>query len=217
MKKIVLSILCLLTLCFAAHAQFAARPTAQIDLHGNQVRARLLNGGDLFWDLSHAHFETDTSSPGVSAMFVSSIWIGGYDSGGNLKTAAQTYRQSGNDFWPGPIDANGTTTPVISTQWDKIWHITGMEVRQFIDDWNNHVVNACTSLNMFKWPGRNNPHSLQENGFALPLNQDFAPFFDLNNDGIYNPDDGDYPIVPNTNGSVIADDLAWTVFNDDGG
>ena len=26
---------------------------------------------------------------------------------GNLHVAAQTYRQNGNDFWPGPLDASG--------------------------------------------------------------------------------------------------------------
>ena len=32
------------------------------------------------------------------SMFAGALWIGGVDDGGQLKVAAMTYRQSGNDF-----------------------------------------------------------------------------------------------------------------------
>ena len=34
-------------------------------------------------------------------IFAGSIWLGGVDELGQLKVAAQTYRQTGADFWPG--------------------------------------------------------------------------------------------------------------------
>ena len=33
-----------------------------------------------------------------NSMFAGALWIGGVDDGGNLKVAAMTYRQGGNDF-----------------------------------------------------------------------------------------------------------------------
>ena len=43
-------------------------------------------------------------------MFAGSLWIGGIDKTGQLRVAAQTYRQqAGNDFFAGPIDTiNGS-------------------------------------------------------------------------------------------------------------
>jgi len=73
----------------------------------NQVNARLYNGADMFWDLtSDAKYEVPANS-GLNSAFASSIWIGGLDQTGNLHTAAQTYRQSGNDFFIGPYRTTG--------------------------------------------------------------------------------------------------------------
>ena len=36
-----------------------------------------------------------------NTMFAGALWIAGVSDGGQLKVAAQTYRQDGNDFWTG--------------------------------------------------------------------------------------------------------------------
>src|SRR3954464_3407480 len=74
--------------------------TAQTDLDINNVRATILNGGDMWWDLISGQYEIPKGS-GITSLFAGSLWIGGIDGGGNLKVAAMTYRQGGNDFWPG--------------------------------------------------------------------------------------------------------------------
>ena len=43
-------------------------------------------------------------------MFAGALWIGGLDDQDNLKVAAMTYRQDGNDFWPGPLNADNTSS-----------------------------------------------------------------------------------------------------------
>ena len=58
----------------------------------------------MWWDLvGNAEYEVPKGS-GKNSLFAGAIWIGGKDAAGNLKVAAQTYRQSGSDFWPGPVD-----------------------------------------------------------------------------------------------------------------
>ncbi len=42
--------------------------------------------------------------------------------GGQLHIAAQTYRQSGNDYWPGPL-VGDTLTYATSQSWAKIWKV----------------------------------------------------------------------------------------------
>ena len=77
--------------------------TSQTDIDVNNVRATILGGGDMWWNLSDAQYEIPKGS-GLNSLFAGSLWIGGVDAGGQLKVAAMTYRQGGNDFWPGPLD-----------------------------------------------------------------------------------------------------------------
>src|SRR5688500_16471520 len=60
--------------------------SAQVDLDINNVRATLLNGGDMWWNLNDARYEipkVDPSSgaPSVHALFAGAIWMGGIDAG----------------------------------------------------------------------------------------------------------------------------------------
>ena len=68
----------------------------QSDLAVNNVRCRILMG-DMWWDLANAAYEIPKGS-GLNSIFAGSLWMGGVDVGGQLKVAAQTYRQTGNDF-----------------------------------------------------------------------------------------------------------------------
>ena len=72
--------------------------TASTDLDVNNVRAKILSGGDMWWDLNNAKYEIPKGSNKTS-LFSGALWIGGVDQGGQLKVAAMTYRQTGNDFY----------------------------------------------------------------------------------------------------------------------
>jgi len=66
----------------------------------NNVRARLLVGGDIWWDGSSEPGyivpapEPGSGDPEVSSIFAGGVWIGGLDEAGNLKIAASTYRKA---------------------------------------------------------------------------------------------------------------------------
>ena len=198
------------------------RTTAQIDLAINNVRARLQVGGDLWWDplnTSTGIYEVPVGS-GISPIYAGAIWMGGIDANGQLKVAAQTYRQMGaNDFWAGPIskDVSGTLsiTPTRCNQFDRFWQINRSDVQNF-------VAGGTATADMISWPGNGDVAN-----FELPF---LAPFFDANNDGIYNYLDGDYPYFNlsnsypgNPGGSgynctnyLMGDQSIWWVFNDIG-
>src|ERR1035437_9110900 len=107
--------------------------TAQTDLDINNVRARILSGGDMWWDLITARYEVPKGSNKFS-IFAGALWIGGIDAGGQLKIAAMTYRQTGNDFWPGPVNAATVSiTPSECNKYDKHWKITLQEVQDFVN------------------------------------------------------------------------------------
>src|SRR5438067_2097782 len=84
--------------------------TAQTDLDINNVRTVILINGDMWWRTgnSNAVYEIPKGSK-KNSLFAGAIWIGGLDNAGLVRTAAQTYRQSGDDFWPGPVDTTNAS------------------------------------------------------------------------------------------------------------
>ncbi len=196
--------------------------TAEIDLNINNIRARLMNGGDMWWDLNTAaKYEVPKVPVGStdqrnSSLFAGAVWIGGIDLGGQLKIAGATYRQSGNDFFPGPLDGNGEVDQQTCTDFDKQWQVLGSEIDAFKELFVGHVPGdgfqidaASVPTNILKWPGRNNPNE------ALVGQRDLAPFFDYDENGEYDPILGDFPVI-NSDYQNYADQMIWWVYNDKG-
>jgi hypothetical protein len=104
------------------------QPSASAQLDINNVRALLHNGGDMWWDLvGDPRYEIPKGSNRHS-MFASSLWVGGLDDAGQLRVAAQTYRQSGVDFWPGPLTGGASGGDAATDQetcetWDRMFKI----------------------------------------------------------------------------------------------
>ncbi len=207
-----------------------ARASVEQDI--NNVRARLLVGGDIWWDGSgQGRYIVPKVTVGeeVSSIFAASVWIGGFDPNGNLKMAAKTYGTSSGDtdFWPGPLDPNtGTTEASECQKWDRFFEVNGDNIRQHIVNYNTAVANgeieisaADISEDILGWPGRGNPFFNQINGFELPnTDQGLASFNDRNGNELYEPHLGDYPTVeirdcPNTN---FADQMFFWIYNDAG-
>src|SRR3989344_1992955 len=69
----------------------------------NNIHAGFNASGDLFYNINTFGTPITTSSNTI-AFSAANLWIGGFDPAGNLNISAQTYRQTGSDFWPGPLD-----------------------------------------------------------------------------------------------------------------
>ncbi|NNC95447.1 MAG: hypothetical protein HKN92_07780 [Chitinophagales bacterium] len=200
--------------------------SSQFDLDINNVRTRILNGGDLWWDLSDARYEVPKIDPpgsanSVHSLFAGAIWISGVDEGGNLKLAAQTYRQGGDDFWPGPIDDNGNVDQETCDVYDKHFQVFGSEITNAIAAFQANeeqpLSPADVAENVLLWPGKGNPHLLNEEG--LEITRPLAPFFDFDDDGIYDPLNGDYPVIgckDKDADPTFADQMIFWVYNDVG-
>ncbi len=206
---------------------------AQIDMDINNVRARLLTGGDLWWDRSDGKYVVPKPLPGqpeVSAIFAAGIWLGGFDAGGSLKVACQTYGNKGDDsdFWPGPLKPDeGNTDPETCNNWDRHFEVKGTDIKHHLMRWQQHsngeldypVADIPESVK--GWPGRGNPYFAAMHGFDLPnTDQGLAGFYDQDGDGIYEPLDGDFPIVEMRGCNVYTqfpDQMIFWIYNDDGG
>lgn len=174
----------------------------------NNVRSNMQNRGVMNYNAYGGGY----NSPNIPCEFpkgskgiadgIQTLWMGGIDNNGNLHTAAQTYRQTGDDFWPGPINVlTGTTDTTTAILYDKIWKINRFDVEEFKWAFTQGTVQNGTYVvpqDIIDWPA---------NGNSV-LNQNLAPFFDVNGDGLYTPlQDGDYPIIK-------GDQLLYWIFND---
>ena len=198
---------------------------AQTDLSINNVRARVLNGGDLWWnynDNTTGVYEVPSGS-GKNSIYAGALWIAGLDAGNNIHAACQTYRQTGsNDFWAGPIskkiDNSIDVSPEICTAYDRFWILNKEDVESFVATGNG----GASAADIASWPGNGD----MANGEMKYL----APFFDNDGNGLYEPAEGDYPHyliqgdyvtdtasgLPICNDYLFGDRTIWWVFNDVG-
>lgn len=199
---------------------------ATIDLDINNVRARLMTGGDMWYDrgTTSARYEIPKGS-GKSSLFAGSIWVGGIDEQKALKVAAQLYRSPGNDYYPGPtkvdnFGVNSAPDKTTCSDWDKFWKIDRSTLIAFREDYrsNKNAYLLPQYQTIKEWPATGNQNAVGTSGLALSelTNPDyrnngrnFAPFVDINSNGLYEPENGDYP-------DILGDQYIWWVFNDMG-
>src|SRR6185369_1261286 len=166
-------------------AATCTQSTSHRDLDINNIRCPIMINGDMWWDLNSAQYEVPKDQKKYS-LFAGALWIGGLDQSGNLKMADQTYRQSGNDFWPGPIETGTSIGNNVCTEYDRHWRVTREEVETFANSYkqgNTPISNPSKDIQ--EWPG---------NGDTTTGQTKFlAPFHDHYGDGIYDPQEGDYP------------------------
>ena len=146
----------------------------------------------------------------IGNMVAAGLWIAGYNSGGTLRLFSREYLEQ--ETYPGPLDpATGFADPLNCENWDQIfeiekWEIDALKLDYIVDG----TLNQPPSQNILGWPATGNPFFESIHGFQLPESTiHLAPFWDNNQDGIYNPYHGDYPLVK-------GDKAMWTVHNDTG-
>lgn len=93
--------------------------TAQKDLDGNNVRARLFNVGNLFWKGDPAVYQVPKSGD-ASAVYTSGVWVGGFVDN-ELRVAGSRYADY--EYWPGPLDENGNP-PADCSEFDRIYKVS---------------------------------------------------------------------------------------------
>lgn len=183
-----------------------AQVAAKLDI--NNISSGILTRGDMWWDPA-------TQTPvcefykgsGISISFGGSLWMGCVDASGKLHVAAQTYRQNGNDYWPGPLDSSDTLTSPISNKWDKVWKVDYMQIDSFKSQSTHTLANTPQAI--LEWPAKGNIYAKGHGGTPLTISQDMAPFADVNGNGFYDPLNGDYPLLK-------GDQMLWWVFSDNG-
>ena len=211
-----------------------AQATSQTDQEINNVRARLLTGGDVWWDGSSngryvvPKVDPSTGALEVSSLFAGAVWLGGLDPAGNLKVACQTYGSGSGDtdFWPGPLSEMGTVEPDTCANWDRFFKVLGTEIDEHLRNYETAIREGVpydpndVPRNVKLWPARGNEFFFETAGFELPNTvQGLAAFFDAGGDGNYDPTEGDYPVIEirGCDAPQYPDEMIFWIYNDAGG
>lgn len=152
----------------------------------NRIHCRLNSWGNHFWNNygSYSFFEAPANS-GIMSLWNQSFWIGGTDEAGQLHLAAERYRINGKDFFPGPVMDSTAYSYELDIEWNRVWKINFSDIRYHQQHWNDPGYEPVKGI--AEWPGNGNTSM----GQAAQL----APYCDHNADGIYNPLDGDCPLI----------------------
>ncbi|NOT37735.1 MAG: hypothetical protein HOP11_10200 [Saprospiraceae bacterium] len=210
-----------------------APATKQIDQDVNNVRARLLNGGDCWNDNAGQakgryivpKIEAGSGKQEVSSLFAGGVWVGGLDPAGALKLMGQTYRSAtANDCWPGPLTDLGEASTKTCLDWDRFFRVSGANIRNLIRDYaaNNGAPLSVDQIpdDIKYFPCRGNKYFEGFYKFPLPdTRAGLALFNDKNNNKAYEPELGEYPTIDiaGCRNDLYPDDMIFWIYNDNGG
>ncbi len=206
-----------------SNAQDCQLPESFGVLNGNNINASIPMNGNLFWTINEDPQFQVITPPAVGAIphsfFTTGIWLAGKNTDNNLKIATALYQSTTRrDYFSGPINNDNGQLSFQCDNYDRIWEVFGYEISHHIADFDDNGVINTPLENIYAYPAHLNPHFENIHGFALPnTTEGLAPFYDKNNDGIYNPDDGDFPLPENVSAEKIPQHIIWGVFNDGGG
>lgn len=195
MRKRTLLWMMLMGIAGVVCAQNKYIPSSIIEV--NNVRGNILGTGNVYSNMlgNSLTWEVPKDS-GKSTLFQYSMWIGGVDQDSQLHLAANKFNQQGRDYWMGPLRLDDATIDAeVEQQFEHIWNLTRLQIDEFIS--NHGKPGYEIPEDILTWPAHG------PEGYAANL----APFEDVNGDGHYNPEDGDYP-------KFLGDQCLFFIFND---
>jgi len=168
----------------------------------NNVSAPFYPIGNNFWnrksypEITSASFEVPKGS-GKSTIFTSVPWIGGLDDNDDLHIDLKFYSIEGSDYFYGPVCDTNMLLMYSDTAFNRVWKITKEEISYHKHNyWKSSYIVPDAIAN---WPAQGDT--------LIGQNLQMATFIDNNNDGKYNPSDGDYP-------KIRGDESVFMIYND---
>jgi hypothetical protein len=171
-------------------------------LDQNNTSVFLSNEGTVFTDFitPSAGYEVPNGS-GLNTIYSTQFWFAGKESNGTIHSSLGGYPGFGTDIFKGPFsNTNSYNDPAYQSEWGiSMWDICQSEIDIFKAWWecsNGVTTIGCENVitptveildKIYNWPAHGNVNQ-GESYYMLP-------YWDTNSDGVYNPADGDYPII----------------------
>lgn len=198
-------------------------PHVEETLHVNNYKATVLNRGNNFIGSNGEGFQVPYNGKETpESLFGTGLWFSGKDVLGNLKVASITYGNDLNcDYVPGPLPWDFYTyeddeKEKLVRNWNKIFKVYGSDILRHTEDYKDGQIDD-TIPSIFGWSGKNNQFFEEYNGFQLYDNgpRRIAPFYELNENQIYEPHLGEYPVVSSLRWGQyhIPGVIMWSVYH----
>jgi len=152
-------------------------------LNGTNIKSLWINNGDLFYYSPNPSLLTGFETPvgsGKSSIYVAQLWVGGRDSAfSTLMVSSQMYRASRSVWTAGPISNNSS-----GSIFNDVFPMYRGTANTHRDDFQNPGYTPSGLIT--SWPANGNPNANEL--------LDLAPFIDLNGNGLYEYNLGEYPL-----------------------
>ncbi len=172
----------------------------------NNINANIHSDGFLFSDnieiygedaiVKKAHFKYPNGSEKNTILY-NALWIGGINYEDNLHLAGQRNKGHGYDFQFGPV-SNSYEGQNFFKKWNRVWKLNKEDIDYHKNNYWHEGYTPIPAIS--EWPGNGDVSNGQE--------EQIAPYYDKNNNGIYEPLLGDYPLIR-------GDQCILFIYNDD--
>ncbi len=163
----------------------------------NNIETTTANSGRIFetpfLEETGYFFPKDSSTSTISSL---SLWLSGVDEFSHTYATTPFYQ---NNFSPGPVNDK------FNGFFFKNWVLRKDIIDEFIEDSKDKKFSNPIPYQLISWPAFGNPN-IKYNGNQIQIHEPLAPFIDVNNDGIYNVFDGDYP-------QMKGDKMLWWIMH----
>ncbi len=156
----------------------------------NNIKVSLDPSGTIGYSNVNPYYFNAPSGGDVSAMYGGFFWLAGKDQFGEIRTFTPDWYGLESEVHFGPY--NNKTATLSATELDllyipynRVWLVTAAEIAAHKLQYNTPDYVIPESI--LNWPGNGDTAS----GFSAQL----APFADVNNNFIYEPLLGDYPLI----------------------
>lgn len=160
----------------------------------NNVRARIMNNGNLFWRGNPNVYEVPKGG-GISTNFASGIWMGGIVND-QLRLAGSTYGPY--EFWAGPLDDDGSP-PADCSAFDRVWKVNREDVVAYEGT-------GLATPDLQDWPTGLGAPTLDANGDPI----------DLTDQPLASRVDRKINLAAGERPAILGDQMLWWIMNDRG-
>ncbi|MDP5169476.1 MAG: T9SS type A sorting domain-containing protein [Bacteroidia bacterium] len=185
-KPCIILMILVVAATWSVSAQTTPFPQSSAVLEGNDMRVRFSVGGTMSTDLfGNPGFEVPKGS-GAHTISAANLWLGGIDDAGQLRVSAVRHPQMSTHVGPGPMAQ--TYDSAYFARYAQVWKVTQAEIDVHI--FNSQQAGYQMPVSISSWPGNGDT----TNGEPWLL----APFVDVNSNSVYEPLNGDYPLILGT-------------------
>ena len=189
-------ILSLFVICSVGIAPSIAQ-SKLVEVASNNIRAKIFNTGVLFNDVASGQpaFEVPIGS-NTHAFFSAALTMGGLDHNSSLRMASGYAANS--DYSVGPLTiGTATNSDSVRMYYNRIWEVNKNQINLHRANYSDPTYTI--PVDILEWPA----HDTVWAGYDF----DLAPFVDVDQNGLYEPQKGDYP--------EIQGDFAFYFINND--